>query len=581
MLPMHPFPPERSRLVLAMERPQASSSTPEGAPEPSGDPRALQRAVVSATAHLVGAMELDAAIDATLAEIGHLAGAGRAYLFCFHERGATMSNTHEWCAEGVTPQKDQLQDLPSDMFPWWMAKLRAAEVIHVPDVAAMPPEASAEREILEAQDIKSLLVLPVYGEGELIGFLGFDDVEQAKTWGPDDFTLLQVVAEVLAGAIRRNRAEQAQRSLEQELTAARRLEAIGRLAGGVAHEFNNLLAVIMTYTEVAQSELEPGCPAHADLAEALDAAGRARDLVRSLLEFSRSGEARPRRVDVNGVLAAREALLRSTLGERVELRIRCAPDVPPVMIDPGRLEHAIMHLVLNSQHAMPDGGRLEIETTFVPEPEPTVRVRFTDSGVGMTPDVAERVFEPFFTTKAPTEGHGLGLSSVYGLVTRAGGDIRVETAPGVGTTFTIDLPAAVDPPPGTKGIGEDRAVLLVEDEAALRSVMRRLLQRLGFRVLEAETPAAALALAEREGDSLDLVLTDVIMPEMNGPELASRLTAIVPGLRVLFMSGYAGDTLRRCGLDETHPVLAKPFSREQLVVALERILARPPSVPAE
>jgi CheY-like chemotaxis protein len=329
-----------------------------------------------------------------------------------------------------------------------------------------------------------------------------------------------------------------------------------------------------------------------DLAQVLRAGDRATQLTHQLLAFGRREVVRPQVLNVNTVVAEIQQMLRRTLGEHIQMHITLAPDLWPVLADPGQLEQVLVNLAVNARDAMPDGGTLGIDTAnvfvdhgttpAVPEPEPGryVQIRVSDTGTGIAPEIAERVFEPFFTTKPKGKGSGLGLATVYGIVTQVNGHVWVDSVPGAGTTFTAMLPAteqAVDAPAEDDGPREHtrggETVLVVEDEDALREVTRRILSRNGYQVLTAANGPEALKMVEHTSQRIDLLLTDVIMPHMLGKELAGRLRELRPGLRVLYMSGYAQPVLASQGtLDPGVILVEKPFSELALLDQVREVL---------
>ena len=405
------------------------------------------------------------------------------------------------------------------------------------------------------------------------------------------------VAGVSEDVTDRREAETERRHLESELQLSRRMESVGRLAGGIAHDFNNLLSVILNYGEVMRRRLPEGDPLRDEVQEIQAAAERGVALTRQLLLFSRRDTEHPDTVDVNTLIGEMQRLLARTLGEDVKLEIQLDPALERVHIDYSHLEQVVLNLAVNARDAMPEGGTLTVETSMADvragrgsaaglKPGRYVCLRVADSGTGMSPEVAARAFEPFFTTKEVGAGSGMGLAMAYGVVRRAGGHLRLDSRPGRGTAVEILLPATEDraaprPPAnletGPQGAGE--LLLLAEDEPALRSLMARMLTENGYRVLEAPGPGEALLLHEREPGHVDLLVTDVIMPLMSGPELARRLVDRQPDLGVLFMSGYAESLLSaRGGLDPDVPVLAKPFREAELLRRVRETLDRP--VPA-
>ncbi len=386
-----------------------------------------------------------------------------------------------------------------------------------------------------------------------------------------------------------------QRSLEEQLRVAQKMEAVGRLAGGVAHDFNNLLTVIESYAELASEDMAAGDPLAADLQEIRRAAERAAVLTRQLLAFSRKSILRLEVLDVGEVVVGVEKMLRRLIGEDVELRVRVAHSAA-VKADRGQLEQILMNLAVNARDAMPDGGRLELATADVEfdeasarqhvdvAPGPYVRIMVTDTGCGMDVETLSRIFEPFYTTKAPGKGTGLGLAMVYGIVKQSEGAIRVRSEVGVGTTFEIDLPRAAQVPPSEsphrsktpRSVGHE-TILVVEDEDNVRELVKRLLEGAGFEVLTAASPKDAEALFAVHGASVDLLLSDVVMPGLNGRALADRLRAARPGLRVLFMSGYNESVLGPHGVvDDGIQLLLKPFAVQELSSAVRRALDRRP-----
>jgi PAS domain S-box-containing protein len=383
-----------------------------------------------------------------------------------------------------------------------------------------------------------------------------------------------------------------QKRAQEQLKSASRLEAVGRLAGGVAHDFNNLLVAINGFAELALTDVPESSSLHADLTEIVKAGKRAAALTAQLLAFSRRQVLRPDSVSLNDVVQSMEPMLRRLIGEDVELVIESARDLQHVRIDTGHLEQVIMNLVVNARDAMPDGGTLRISTSDtgfpvdeLPEglaPSNVTVLTVSDTGQGMDSVTREQIFEPFFTTKPPGQGTGLGLAMVYGFVRQSGGAISVRSSPGAGATFRIALPgeqsavasAARTAPTVERGT---ETILVTEDETTVRTLVRRVLERAGYRVLTAETPDEALRICRSDQGPIDLLLTDVVMPQMRGTMLADRALAIRPSMRVLFMSGYSGtEKSHRSLADEGVPFLQKPFSAGVLSEAVRAALAGHP-----
>jgi two-component system cell cycle sensor histidine kinase/response regulator CckA len=377
------------------------------------------------------------------------------------------------------------------------------------------------------------------------------------------------------------------RRAEEQLRHAQKLEAVGRLAGGVAHDFNNVLAVILGHVGLLAAGLPEGDPVAARLDPIREAAEHAAALTRQLLAFSRKQVMQPRILNLNRVVEQTRGMLARLLGEDVELVTTLSADLGNILADPALIEQVIINLAVNARDAMPNGGVLKIETesaiikgsddAALP-PGKYALLRVADNGVGMDPETRSRAFEPFFTTKAPGKGTGLGLSMAYGVVAQSGGSIRVDSETGKGTTFSVYLPCAsapraLTPSPSrayvVRGAGE--TVLIAEDEAPLREVLKSTLEHAGYNVLDAGSGTDALDLCSRHEGPVHLLLSDVIMPAMDGPELARRLRGSRPGLRVLFMSGYTDERLAEHELSQgTH--LKKPFSPEVLTATVRAVL---------
>ena len=381
-------------------------------------------------------------------------------------------------------------------------------------------------------------------------------------------------------------------SLEAQLHHAQKMEAVGRLAGGVAHDFNNLLTGVNGNVELARLDLHPSDPVHQNLDEITGATDRAADLIRQLLMFSRKQISDPKVVDLNARVADLKRMLVRIIGEDIKLVSRPRAEPCTIRIDPSQLDQIVINLAVNARDAMPGGGDLVIETRVETldaeacqiftdlEPGDFVQLSVSDTGHGMTAAIRERIFEPFFTTKPEGKGSGLGLATVFGIVRQNHGDVRVYTEPNEGTTFHVYLPlvrGAVTTIPSAPVTGSlprgTETILVVEDDAAVRRVLERTLVRLGYTVLSAESGPAALDRVHREGRDFDLVVTDVIMPGMDGRELAERLRGTRPDLKVLFCSGYTQDIIAQRGvLEDGIHFLGKPYTPAAMARKLRDML---------
>ncbi|MCX6632736.1 MAG: PAS domain S-box protein [Candidatus Solibacter sp.] len=390
----------------------------------------------------------------------------------------------------------------------------------------------------------------------------------------------------------RKRAEEEKAKLQAQFHQAQKMESVGRLAGGVAHDFNNLLTVINGYSQMLLSKLSAGDPMRDDLGEIFKAGERAAGLTRQLLAFSRKQILDPRSMDVNRVVEEMRPMLERLVGEDVEVRVALQPNVGTILADPHQLEQVVMNLVVNSRDAMPGGGKLLVETATVEFEEnsmqshPDARVgryvmlAVSDTGVGMDEETKSRIFEPFFTTKGIGKGTGLGLSMVQGVVAQSGGYVAVYSEKGHGTTFKSYLPALAKAAADTERqaavpvLGGTETVLVVEDQAEVRKYAVKVLEAYGYRVIPAGNADEALLLWERE--RIDLVLTDLVMPNLSGRELADRLETLQPGIKVMFMSGYTDNVVVHQGaLDEGAHLIQKPFSSEDLAGKVRAMLGPP------
>ncbi|HEY3219657.1 MAG TPA: response regulator [Gemmatimonadales bacterium] len=399
--------------------------------------------------------------------------------------------------------------------------------------------------------------------------------------GEDTPTLLGVATEITE-----------RKQLEEQLLQSQKMEAVGQLAGGVAHDFNNILTAIVGYTDLLAAEFGGNAQQLEDLEEIRKAARRAAALTRQLLAFSRKQVLEPRIIDLNSVVLNLDKMLRSLISENIALQTALAPDLAMARADPNQIEQVIMNLALNARDAMPEGGTLTIETRNATldqayanqhvsvVPGEYVMLAVSDTGCGMDADTQGRIFEPFFTTKPPGRGTGLGLSTVYGIVKQSGGNIWLYSEPGKGTTFKVYLPASEGAPeeggksaPAATTQRGEGTVLLVEDDEQLRRLTHRALAGAGYTVLEADRGSTALDIARRHKGRIDLLVTDVVMPDMNGRKLADSLMAARPAVRVLFMSGYPEGAIANRGMLE-HGVayLAKPFTTEAITRKVREVL---------
>lgn len=457
-------------------------------------------------------------------------------------------------------------------------KKRPEEIVGKTDEEVWPPEDAARYRANDAVVIES---------GRPIEFMEpVTHADGVHTWLIFKFPIIENGKTVLVGSIGIDITER--QVLEDQLTQVRKMEALGRLAGGVAHDFNNLLTVISGYGQLALEGLStlPEARLTGYLQEILNSARRASGLTGQLLAFSRRQSVQPRVFDLCVLLRSVERLLQRMIGEHVGLTVRCGPDLCLIRADAHQMEQVLMNLAVNARDAMPLGGTLEIECRLLPAPierpgQPPLKVllEVRDNGVGMDKAVKARMFEPFFTSKDQGKGTGLGLSTVYGVVAQAGGEIEVDSEPGQGSEFRLYFPLAaaqpedISPLAGAEAAGGLETVLLVEDEASVRALAETILKKLGYKVLVADSGKAALEIWQQSQDSIDIVLTDVIMPQMSGGDLAHKLRELNPRIKILFMSGYTDDMIAGHGVlaGETQ-LIQKPFTAEALGRKLRAVL---------
>lgn len=437
------------------------------------------------------------------------------------------------------------------------------------------------------------------------GRAGEDLAVTALKAGADDFLAksnLGRLGPAVARALRekqgredRKRAEAALRESEEQLRQAQRMESVGRLAGGIAHDFNNILSVVSGYANLLQMKLARNGISHRELGEIEKAVIRATSLVKQLLTFSRRQVVQRQLLDMGRVLQDCLSILRMMLGEDILLETSVAPGLGRVHADRGQMEQVIMNLAVNARDAMPKGGTLRIEIDLReldagkfregerPQPGPYIRLAIRDNGIGMDAPTLSRIFEPFFTTKGEVRGTGLGLSTVYGIVRQAGGIIRVQSIPFAGSVFEIFLPAVaaeegadqVESSESAARTAKGECILLVEDDFDLRKLSKDLLVMEGYRVLEARDSDEAMGFARADGSPIHLLLTDIVMPGLNGRDLAETLLSLRPDLKVVFMSGYAPETMMPDGGWPEAAFLEKPFTAAKLVAKVRGALDAP------
>jgi signal transduction histidine kinase len=436
---------------------------------------------------------------------------------------------------------------------------------------------------------RSALITPMAVMGRIVGTVEVQSLDLGA-YTAEHVISMRMAASLAGVAIENVRLIERERSQQEHMRQAQKMEAIGRLAGGVAHDFNNLLTVINGYSEILLKSLPPDSSVRTVLEQIGRAGIRGASLTRQLLAFSRQQMLQPVFLDLNVAVAEMDRMLRRLIGDDIEL-VTLLRGAGRVKADPGQIEQLIMNLAVNARDAMPDGGTLIIETansrlTGTPTGPlfggEYVVLTVTDTGCGMNEETMSHIFEPFFTTKLEGKGTGLGLATVYGIVKQSHGHVSVESVPGKGTSFRICFPLSGEarehtpaPRPAARPGAGSETVMLVEDQEMVRRLAREILQMNGYTVLEAHNGRDALDMLEKQNGSIDLLLTDVVMPQMNGRQLAQHLKQRLPGLKVLFMSGYIDDPVAfQDALDSTSALLEKPFTPEALACKVRELLDR-------
>ncbi|NOR04850.1 MAG: PAS domain S-box protein [Deltaproteobacteria bacterium] len=551
----------------------------------------LERLVANVSTSFLNSVpdNIDHGVNRALETIGVFSGVDRSYVFLFYDNGTKMDNTHEWCAEGIEPQIDNLKGLSTDVMPWWMDKLNQFENIHIPCVSALPPEANAEKEILQSQDIQSLVVVPMVYGGSLIGFLGFDSVRVEKTWSEESITLLQLMAEIFTNASEHKRAEEERKKLEARFQQAQKMESIGTLAGGIAHDFNNVLMGIQGHASLMLLDTDPDHPHFERLKGTQNMVQTGTNLTKQLLGFARGGKYDVKPTDLNELINKGCEMFARTKKE-ITIHSKYQKDIWPVEVDRGQIDQVLLNLYINAWHAMPGGGNLYIETInavldhnhtnpFGVKPGNYVKISVTDTGIGMDEAIQQRIFDPFFTTKEMGRGTGLGLAFAHGIIKNHGGIINIDSEKGKGTTFDVHLPASKKQVTKKEKKLEDNilkgteTVLLVDDEDMILNVGKDMLRKMGYNVLLAGSGKEAVEVYRKHKDKVDLVIVDMIMPEMSGGEAYNRMKKNNPKVKALLASGYSIDgraaEIMEFGCDG---FIQKPFNMKELSGKIREIL---------
>ena len=503
----------------------------------------------------------------------------------------------EW-SSAETSTDEPPPSLPAGLCRWALRQLAQKGHFAVTSPEDLPSEAQMEQQFMRRHGVRSVLVVPIRQGSASTGYLSVRSSRSRGPWTPEETQFLSFAAGILSNAVARREAARDRENLQAQLLQSQKMEAVGKLSGGIAHDFNNMLVPIVGYSDTLLSAVPADSPLANDIREIKRAAESAAALTRQLLTFSRKQISQRREENPNELIRRLKKMLGRLIGENIELETRLPDDVWTVSADAGQIEQCLVNLCVNARHAMPDGGRLSIVTEMVDSEDASfahpagrrpqglfVRLSVTDTGCGMSEETLQHIFEPFFSTKGH-EGTGLGLSVVHGVIEEHGGWIRVRSAPGAGTTFSLYLPALHEPV-GTKAPeiitaavplarGSGQRILLIEDEAQVLAFVRAALSKHGYEVLTAENGAAARAAFARAGGSIDLVMSDVVLPDATGVELLEEFLTARPDLKALLSSGYSeknvvADAVLRRGVAFLH----KPYNLSQLLDTVRDTLKAP------
>ena len=525
--------------------------------------------------------DFDGEIRRALEQIGDLLGCDRASVVQFAP-GEDLRVTHEWSRD---PTQGPGSISAGALAPW-MERLARFENVAVNTEAVLVPRERRALVDLGIGGARSFALLPLAHSRTLVGCMTFSHLRRETPFGADAISLLENLGVIFVNALRQREAEEEQTRLEQQLRQSQKMEAIGTLAGGLAHDMNNVLSAIMGAASLLKHDLDAGDARQQEVSDILDAGKRGRKLMRNLLGFARKGKYRKERVYLWQVASDIAEMLQRTVDKQIEIRTDLDPDAPSVAGDPDQLHHALMNICLNAVDAMPAGGTLTVsldslgEAPADPGQPAYVRMTVEDTGQGMEPETLAHAFEPFFTTKPKGLGTGLGLSMVYGTVENHGGAVELQSEPGQGTSVTVLLPALaqeeLDAPEETveteafQSVGE--GVLLVDDEELIRRVGERLLRKLGYKVAVAVDGRQAVELLREHAADFQLVILDLVMPGLDGEETFHQLRETDPLIPIILSSGYSRDEkVKRLLMAGANGFLQKPFELKHLARALKQV----------
>ncbi len=548
---------------------------------------------ISTTFITVPASGIDECINQALGLIGKHFKVDSSFIMQLSEDERFFNLTYEWCNKGVKQEiaNPMLQNIPISSLNYLHKRISLLAPVFIGNTGDLPSEAENEKTLLSKLSIKSILVIPMISSDKVQGFLGLRFGRPQNPWSQEKISQIKIATEIITGAITKQRIQQEHLELQESLHQAQKMESIGRLAGGIAHDFNNMLAVILGHTELMIEKTSDGEPFHQELKEIRRAAENSAYLTRQLLAFARKQTIKPEVIDTNSTVEACVRTLQPLLGENIDLRWMPGYKVWPVLLDKSQMNHIITNLCTNARESIADKGEIIIETGNLteydaitsckqsPVSDDYVFIRVSDNGRGINDKDMDKLFEPFFTTKEACDNGGLGLATVYGIVKQNLGSIDVKSELGKGSVFTLYFPRSKNKECHIKQestlLIPDTAetILLVEDEVAAIEMLEQMLEHFGYKVLSASDPLKALELAKKHSSEIDMLFTDVVMPKMNGLELAKKVTSINNDIKILFMSGYTANIICNHGvIDKEYEFIAKPFSMQNLKCKIRDVL---------
>ncbi len=532
--------------------------------------------------------EIDTGMAHALEEIGEFICADRGFVLLLSENGTHVADSRQWSAKGAESWADKLTGLELKDFPLLAEKTEKLENLYIPSVAQLPQKLKTDNELLQSHGLQSLIIVTMVSGKAVIGLLGFDSITEEKSWSDDTVALIQIVGEMFVNALERKWAEEKRKELEAQLRHTQKMQAIGTLAGGIAHDFNNLLMAIQGNVSLMLYHIDPADPHHEMLSNIENRIQSGSTLTKQLLGYARKGRYDIRPVDLNQLLKETSDTFARTRKE-ITVHQELAENLLLIGADTGQIEQILLNLYVNAADAMPSGGSLILKTANVahqdmegrlydPKPGNYVALTVTDTGSGMDKETQERLFEPFFTTKEMGRGTGLGLASVYGIVKGHGGYIDVDSQIGRGTTFSIYLPASEEKLQETgdsveKTFEGTGIILLVDDEPMILDVGTKVLKELGYGVLGAKTGKEAIEIYDANKDKIDLVLLDMVMPDIGGGEAYDIMKEMNPNIKVLLLSGYSIDGQATEILERgCNGFIQKPFRMKELSKSIWEII---------